>query len=113
MNLDLSMHAAVVTGGASGIGRAAVDAFRAEGCRVAIWDLQPPDDVATACELFVRCDVSRWDDVQRAVTETEQSLGPIAHLVHAAAVGSGHFGFPFTEVPVEAWPRVLAPLCTP
>lgn len=107
MNLDLTNHIAVVTGGASGIGRAAVEAFRAEGCRVAVWDLQPPSDVAALCDLFMPCDVSKMDAVQRALIETEKVLGPVDHLVHAAAIGSGHFGFPFTEVPVEAWPRVL------
>lgn len=107
MNLDLINHIAVITGGASGIGRAAAEAFRAEGGRVAVWDLQPPADAAAMCDLFVPCDVSKMEDVQRALTETEKTLGPVEHLVHAAAIGSGHFGFPFTEVPVEAWPRVL------
>jgi NAD(P)-dependent dehydrogenase (short-subunit alcohol dehydrogenase family) len=39
MNLNLRSHGAVVTGGASGIGRAIAAGFRAEGCQVAIWDV--------------------------------------------------------------------------
>jgi 2-hydroxycyclohexanecarboxyl-CoA dehydrogenase len=52
-------------------------------------------------------DVSDWAGVKRAVQETEAALGPISHLVHAAAVGSGKFGFPFTNLEPADWLRVL------
>jgi 2-hydroxycyclohexanecarboxyl-CoA dehydrogenase len=39
--------------------------------------------------------------------ETEATLGAISHLVHAAAMGSGKFGFPFTNLEPGDWPRVL------
>ncbi|MFM7927898.1 MAG: SDR family NAD(P)-dependent oxidoreductase, partial [Pirellula sp.] len=41
MDLQLSNHVAVVTGGASGIGLATAHRFAAEGAQVAIWDLDP------------------------------------------------------------------------
>ena len=50
MDLALSDHVAVVTGGASGIGRAVVAGFLAEGTRVAIWDIADTVDT-TADEL--------------------------------------------------------------
>ena len=39
--------------------------------------------------------------------QTESALGPISHLVHAAAIGSGKFGFPFTNLTPGDWSRVL------
>ena len=39
--------------------------------------------------------------------ETEVALGPVRHLVHAAATGSGKFGYPFTNLRPDDWSRVL------
>lgn len=46
-------------------------------------------------------------EIQQALSKTSAALGRIDHLVHAAAVGSGKFGFPFTNLTPEDWPRVL------
>src|SRR6266404_9364982 len=51
MNLNLADHVTVVTGGASGIGRATALGFAAEGARVAIWDLGEPAANAAAAEI--------------------------------------------------------------
>src|SRR3954454_15701041 len=102
MELHLSGRVAVVTGGASGIGRAVASAFRSEGARVAVWDRQPSDE-----RLSFPVDVTDLSDVTDALRRTEESLGPVDHLVHAAAVGSGKFGFPFTNLTPDDWPRVL------
>lgn len=103
MDLHLAGHVAVVTGGASGIGRAVAEAFRAEGARVAVWDLRPPADHPHALPV----DVADFAVVTDALRRTEAELGPVDHLVHAAAVGSGKFGFPFTNLTPADWPRVL------
>jgi 2-hydroxycyclohexanecarboxyl-CoA dehydrogenase len=103
MDLRLTDHVAVVTGGASGIGKATVDAFRAEGCRVAVWDLSPGVDEPHA----FRVDVADVAAVAMALQKTEAALGPVDHLVHAAAAASGKFGFPFTNLTPADWPRVL------
>jgi len=50
------------------------------------------------------CDASA---VETALRDTETVLGPPAHLVHAAAIGSGRFGFPFTNLQPDDWPRVV------
>ena len=42
-----------------------------------------------------------------AVRSTVARLGKIDHLIHAAAIGSGKFGFPFTNLGPADWPRVL------
>ncbi len=114
MDLGLKDHAVVVTGGASGIGRAVAALFAAEGCRVALWDraadvAETARQIAAAGARVVDCqaDVTRKESVEAALRATESELGPVDHLVHAAAVGSGKFGFPFTNLTPEDWPRVL------
>jgi 2-hydroxycyclohexanecarboxyl-CoA dehydrogenase len=57
--------------------------------------------------LGLSVDVSDFAAMQEAVRQTEARLGPISHLVHAAAVGSGSFGYPFLNLKPSDWPRVL------
>ena len=104
MNLELNGHVAVVTGGGSGIGSACARGLVREGCRVAVWDLSPAIDEDL---LGLIVDVSDFAAVEAAVQKTEAALGPISHLVHSAAIGSGKFGFPFTNLKPADWPRVL------
>jgi 2-hydroxycyclohexanecarboxyl-CoA dehydrogenase len=115
MDLNLKGRVVVITGGASGIGRAVALAFAAEGAHVAIWDLGKGAS-AVVDELRSRhpiraiglsADVSDEAAVAVAVQQTAQLLGPVDHLVHAAAIGSGKFGFPFTNLEPADWPRVL------
>ena len=115
MDLALSEHVAVVTGGASGIGRAVVAGFLAEGTRVAIWDIADTVDT-TADELSagggptvigVQVDVTDDASIAAAIGRTVEALGPIDHLVHCAAIGSGPFGYPFTNLNPDDWSRTL------
>jgi 2-hydroxycyclohexanecarboxyl-CoA dehydrogenase len=115
MDLRLKGRMAIITGGASGIGLACTRGLASEGCHVAIWDVaHTVVDVASqiAAEFGVKAigisvDVSSLESVTKAVSTTEQAVGPIQHLVHAAAITSGQFGFPFTNVAPKAWHRVL------
>ncbi|MSR60543.1 MAG: SDR family oxidoreductase [Planctomycetaceae bacterium] len=115
MDLQLREHVVVVTGGASGIGYAIAQGFAAEGAGVALWDRSPQVAVAAA-EIAdrngvptkgVSVDVADQASVEAAVRETNLALGPIDHLVHAAAIGSGKFGFPFTNLEPSDWRRSL------
>ena len=115
MEMELSGQVAVVTGGASGIGLACARGLAREGCRIALWDVsaQVIDEAARLSDEFggaalgLSVDVSNFSAVEAATTETSATLGPIAHLVHAAAVTSGKFGFPFTNLQPSDWTRVL------
>jgi 2-hydroxycyclohexanecarboxyl-CoA dehydrogenase len=115
MELELKNHVVVVTGGAGGIGRATALAFAAEGANVAVWDLgktaaDSAEEIRASCRvrsIGIATDVSDEAAVRLAVEQTIQALGPIDHLVHAAAVGSGKFGFPFSNLQPEDWQRVL------
>lgn len=114
MDLNLAGQVAIVTGGASGIGRAAAECFAGEGCSVAIWDVSDAGSVAeeiasASGSRVIACpvDVTRQDQIDAALAATEEKLGPVDHLVHAAAIGSGKFGFPFLNLDVDDWPKVI------
>jgi 2-hydroxycyclohexanecarboxyl-CoA dehydrogenase len=115
MDLYLKDRTAVVVGGASGIGLATAECFAAEGTNVAIWDnadttQRVAEELATRFHVRtvgVSVDVTNEQSVSQAVPETTQSLGPIDHLVNCAAIGSGKFGFPFTNLKPADWPRIL------
>lgn len=115
MDLHLKNHTAVVVGGASGIGLATARTFAQEGAHVALWD-RADSVVPVAAEiardfevrsLGLSVDVTDEGAVRAALTSTVGQLGKVDHLVHAAAIGSGKFGFPFTNLRPADWPRVL------
>ena len=116
MDLNLRGRVAAVTGGASGIGRAAAAAFAAEGADVAVWDVDGEAAARAASEIAAAAgvrsvglavDVADERSVQEANEKTAEVLGPVDHLVHAASIGSGKFGFPFTNLEPADWRRVL------
>lgn len=115
MDLGLKNRTAVVTGGASGIGRASALAFAAEGAHVAVWDLDErgmrvAGEIQTQFpvkSIGVVADMTDEAAVRAALARTVEALGPIEHVAHAAAIGSGKFGFPFTNLGPADWPRVL------
>lgn len=103
---------AVVTGGASGIGRATVERFRTAGWSVVAADVNAAAGAALTAELpdvaFVRADVSREADVEAAVRRAVEVFGGLDCIVNNAGVG-GAFG-PVTEIDVDDWDYTFAVL---
>jgi NAD(P)-dependent dehydrogenase (short-subunit alcohol dehydrogenase family) len=83
---------AVITGAASGIGRGTVDLFVAEGARVIAADIQ--DDKGARIEedhkgaaRYVRCDVSREEDIKAAVDAAVKHFGRLDCIFNNAGTG--------------------------
>ena len=109
MDLGLSGHAAIVTGGSGGIGRGLVQGFAREGCRVALAsrDTAQSRDVADSCKglpgevLVVPTDVTDAEAVQALVKQTLSRFGRLDVLVNNA--GGVAYPRPFLEKPRDEW----------
>jgi NAD(P)-dependent dehydrogenase (short-subunit alcohol dehydrogenase family) len=109
--MELSDRVVVVTGGASGIGRALCRGFAAKGVRaVVVADIDGPGARAVADELggrgagslAVEADVADGDQVADLVAETETAFGPVdVFCANAGIMVSGG-----VEVPVSTWDRI-------
>jgi 3-hydroxyacyl-CoA dehydrogenase / 3-hydroxy-2-methylbutyryl-CoA dehydrogenase len=91
--MELRSVRAVITGGASGLGRATAEALAASGARMAILD-RPASagaDVAKAigdAAAFTPADVTSADDVGRALEAAQSHLGSVNVLVNCAGIGT-------------------------
>jgi NAD(P)-dependent dehydrogenase (short-subunit alcohol dehydrogenase family) len=86
---------AVVTGGASGIGRAVVERLWAAGQTVVVWDIKGGD---------IDCDISDSDSVDAAIAETAATHGVPDRLVACAGVGASGL---LLEQSLDDWRTVL------
>lgn len=90
MRIDSNL-AAVVTGGASGLGLATVKALREAGAKVAIFDLNPETGEAAAAEtgaVFCQCDVLSDESVDAAFEKARAANGQERALVTCAGGGN-------------------------
>lgn len=115
MELQLSGQAAVVIGAASGIGRAIAAEFAREGALVAMVDVDPSvteaaEEIGDSAECPPRAfvvDVTDYSAMQQLAREVRDAFGRCDHVIVAAGVGSGKFGFPFWNLDPSDWDRVL------
>ena len=81
---------AIITGGASGIGRSTALAFAAQGAKVVVADVQDGTETLELVKkaggegIFVRCDVSHENDVKQLVEKTIQVYGRLDFGVNNA-----------------------------
>lgn len=115
MDLQIAGQTAVVIGGANGIGLAIARAFAREGADVALLDIHG-SVTTTAGELAAETgrqvlglmvDATQYPAMQQAATVIERALGRFDHIVYAAGMGSGKYGFPFWNLEPGDWDRTL------
>jgi NAD(P)-dependent dehydrogenase (short-subunit alcohol dehydrogenase family) len=110
--MDIDGSAAIVTGGASGLGAATVQRLVADGARVAILDVDAARgralERADGRVVFEHADVADEAATARAVEAAAQRLGPIRILVNAAGFGAmGATATPAGPLPLAEFRRLI------
>lgn len=103
---------AVVTGGASGIGRATVEALAAAGVHVLVGDINESLGAAMVAEFdqlgqkvdFIRLDVADLDSIATFARETYARVGRVDFVINVAGWGKIE---PFTQNTPDFWRRVI------
>ncbi len=111
---ELANRVAVVTGGASGIGRGMAECFAAEGMKLVLADVEEEALARTVADLEsqgaravgVRCDVSKPEEVASLARETLDTYGAVHVLCNNAGVLSAN-GRTLWEASLDDWSWVL------
>lgn len=111
--MDPRDKVALVTGAASGIGRATALALARAGASVVVVDLNEEGGQETVRLIeaeggraaFVRVDVTRWEDLERMVAFAEETFGGLDIAHNNAGIVTGRPRFP--RSPREKWERCL------
>ncbi|WP_340682274.1 SDR family oxidoreductase [Amycolatopsis coloradensis] len=106
MGLDLAGKAVLVTGAASGIGLACVQAFLAEGARVGALDRAPVPTLADGL-LALHADVTDEPSMAAAVDAVASRFGGLDVVVGCAGI-SGPVGTPVTETSAADFAALMA-----
>jgi NAD(P)-dependent dehydrogenase (short-subunit alcohol dehydrogenase family) len=103
---------ALVTGGASGIGRATALAFAKKGAKVAVVDWKENDEIVDLIKelgseaIFIKCDVSKAEEVTAMVVKTIEAFGRLDYAFNNAGIeGTQANTFDCTE---ENWDKTIA-----
>ena len=114
--MRLNDKVAIVTGAASGIGRAIARRFAAEGAKVVVTDVResPIEGGDTTVNLIIAAggqaefqllDVSSWSNMDRVVSETVNRRGRLDVMVNNAAI---YTSTPLLGTTEDDWDRVMA-----
>ena len=109
----LTGRTAIVTGAASGIGKATARRLASEGANVVITDINDAAGEAAAAELtadgytakFMHHDVTKAEDWQRVIDDTAAAYSALDILVNNAGMGDL---LDIDEAPIEDWDRTIA-----
>ncbi|MBU9672467.1 SDR family oxidoreductase [Planococcus sp. CP5-4] len=110
---DLTGKTAIVTGGGRGLGAQIAEGFAEAGANVVLCSrkVEACEEVAKQLEakgvktLALACDVTSPQDVKYVVEKTVETFGTIDILVNNSGAS---WGAPVTEMPLEAWNKVMA-----
>ncbi len=111
--MEIKGKVGVVTGGASGIGRATAERLAKEGAAIVVADLDEGGGTETVKRIetaggravFVNADVTRIADVRRMLDTAVSKFGRLDILHNNAGIAVGAPGFP--EAPPERWRLVI------
>jgi NAD(P)-dependent dehydrogenase (short-subunit alcohol dehydrogenase family) len=111
--MEIKGKTAVVTGGGSGIGRAVCERLARDGAAIVAADIDESGGAETVKRVesaggravFVRADVTRADDLRRALETAVQKFGRLDILHNNAGIAVGAPGFPLA--PPERWHLVI------
>lgn len=105
-----SGRTAVITGGASGLGKAVAQRIAQEGGEVALWDVNRAALNAARTEVAAahidEVDVADHAAVARAAKQAYEKLGRIDILVNSAGITGATV--PVQDFPIESWQKTLA-----
>jgi NAD(P)-dependent dehydrogenase (short-subunit alcohol dehydrogenase family) len=119
MPKEFKGRVALVTGGASGIGRVTAQIFAREGAKVIVStdaNIQGGEETVRLIKdaggeaTFVKCDVRQADEVEAMVDRTVSTFGSLDYAFNNAGIGPDGKRVPFfslVETPEEIWDRTL------
>ena len=90
--MELRGHAAIVTGGGSGLGAATARALAKAGAKVAVLDINEENAKKIAAEIggtAIKCDVADGKSGEEAVAKARVAQGPARILINCAGIGIG------------------------
>jgi len=105
--MRLENKVAIVTGAASGIGKAIAERFVKEGAKVVFSDVNGDEKLVAEFKesaLFIKCDVSKSTEVDSLVAKTVEHFGKLDIMVNNAGVGGLGGTLDVTD---EAWEKTI------
>ena len=100
---EYSQKAALVTGGARGIGKATAEFLAGQGYRVAVCDVKPAGEPPGGI-IFIPCDVSREPAVRACIRAVVRRFGRLDALINNAGIASPGNG-PVEKLALREWNR--------